>query len=156
MDYLTPQPYPIDFTPEHDGGDPHPPNTVTPLEALAVRSGIRGDGAEVVVAQVNEWASQLADPATRAEARVRQLARMVAALRARIALNEVLRQEQLKARDFVAVAMVQHLLDRDARTLTAYLGELRAEDDRAARHVLRVRTVVIAAQPTVNVAVTRR
>ncbi len=127
-------------------------NPLATIERIALLTGVTGDAsaADCFVEQVGHWAGQLADPEARDDGRVRHLARMVAALRAKLALHETMRDDALARRDFEAVAVLDLVVVSETRRLLALLREHRHECRETPRAV-NVNIVAAGARSTVNI-----
>ena len=100
--------------------------------------------------QVEHWASELLDPATRDDQRMRLLTRMIAAQRAKLALRETQREQLLLAGEFMAALVIDRIVQGDARRLAALIREHRHECVGETRTV-RVSVVAAGDHPQVNV-----
>ncbi len=140
------------FTPERE-----PPaaasdaNRLSVLETTPLTVGIPDlGGVRPMLDQVEHWASELLDPATRDNQRMRLLSRMIAAQRAKLALRETQREQALLAGEFGAALVVDKIVQGDARRLAALIREHRHECLGEHRAVT-VSVVAAGDRPQVNV-----
>lgn len=141
--------YRVGFTPEPPGASPTP--RLTTLEIMPLTAGVSDlGGVRAMVEQVEHWAAELLDPGRGDHERRRVLARMIAAVRAKLALRETQREQALSGGEFMAALVVDKLVQADARRLCALLRELRAECRGETRPV-RVSVVAAGDRPQVNI-----
>lgn len=143
--------YHLGTTQERAAAAPSMANPLSSLETIPLTAGVSDKGGLAsLIAQTEHWAGELLDPATRDSERMRLLARMIAALRAKLALRETQREQELLAGEFMAALVVDKLVQSDARRLSALLREHRHECQGEPRTV-KVSVVAAGDHPQVNV-----
>jgi hypothetical protein len=146
------EPLYLDSEPEPDPALHPGQNVMTDLEQSMLTPALRGSEAamRVLCERINGWAAQLAHPETRGEARVRHLARMIAALRAKLLIHERRRDEAEIAGDSHRALLLDRFLQTDSRRLEALLREHR-EACRGGVRVVQIAAVAIGDQAHVSV-----
>ena len=143
--------YRLGFTPEREPSAAPTANRLSMLETIPITVGIPDlGGVRPMLDQVEHWASELLDPATRDNQRMRLLTRMIAAQRARLALRETQREQLLLAGEFMAALVIDRIVQGDARRLAALIREHRAECQ-GGTCTVRVSVVAAGDHPQVNV-----
>ena len=122
------------------------------LDELAFRRFVTGEPAAWAdfLAEINQWANDLADPAGQDDVRRQLLARMIASHRAKALVLEATRDECLKRRSFEDVFVLERLLDGTMRRLTTLLAEHRHASAAGQRSV-NVTAVAVGGASQVNV-----
>ncbi len=143
--------YAVGFTPERELAAAPSSNRLSVLETIPLTVGLPDKGGvRPMLDQVEHWASELLEPATRDNQRMRLLARMIAAQRARLALRETQREQVLLAGEFMAALVLDKIVQGDARRLAALIREHRHECLGETRTV-RVSVVAAKDRPQVNI-----
>lgn len=146
----------MDFVSELDHLTHPAENRLSEVEKLSLAPGVCADpkAASCLWKQLDAWAGQLADPERRDEARVRHVAKMIAAMRMKILLHERRREQALLGGDSPLALVIDRLLLTDSRRLEGLLREHREGGRRGARTV-HISAVAIGNRPEVHVVASR-
>jgi hypothetical protein len=146
----------LGFAPELDPIEHPDQNPVCDLEQQALAPGLFATkaAADALWTRLDAWASQLGDPETRDEARVRHLARMIAVLRAKLLLQERRREELLHAGDTHFALVLDRIIQTDGRRLEGLLREHR-ESCRGGARIVQIAAVAVGDRPQVSVVTAR-